>query len=69
MAGETLSSIGGYRGSVRVPQGLNFMMGDVLTPNGILSKLIPSFQTEVHVEKFYIDYYENDKVYIFGIAI
>ena len=65
MAGATLSSMGGYRGSVTVPQGLNFMMGDVLTPNGILSKPIPSFQTEVHVDKFYIDYYDNGEVYIF----
>ncbi|GLJ23088.1 hypothetical protein SUGI_0435870 [Cryptomeria japonica] len=62
MAGATLSSIGGYHGSVTVPQGLNFMMGDVLTPNGILSKPIPDFQTEVHVDKFYIDYYENGEV-------
>ncbi|KAH9287826.1 hypothetical protein KI387_031943, partial [Taxus chinensis] len=59
MAGATLNSIGGYRGSVTVPQGLNFIMGDVLAPNGIISRPIPDFQTEVHVDKFYIDYYDN----------
>eukprot|EP01018_Ginkgo_biloba_P031966 Gb_26769 [translate_table: standard] len=62
MAGATLSSTGGYRGLVTVPQGLNFMIGDVLAPNGILSRPISSFDTEIHVNKFYIDYHENGEV-------
>ena len=52
MAGATFSSTGAYRGSVTVPQGLNFGMGDVLNPNGILSRPISAFATEVHVNKF-----------------
>lgn len=62
MAGATFSSTGAYRGSVTVPQGLNFRIGDVLNPNGILSRPISAFATEVHVNKFYIDYYENGEV-------
>lgn len=62
MAGATFSSVGAYRASVTVPQGLNFRMGDVLNPNGILSRPISAFATEVHVNKFYIDYYENGEV-------
>ncbi|KAJ0010150.1 hypothetical protein Pint_34568 [Pistacia integerrima] len=62
MAGGTLSATGSFRGSVTVPQGLNFVMGDVLGPMGFLSTPTDSFNTEVHVNKFYMDYYDSGEV-------
>ncbi|CAH1418096.1 unnamed protein product [Lactuca virosa] len=62
MSGGTLSATGSFRGSVTVPQGLNFVMGDVLGPNGFLSKPTEAFNTEVHVNRFYMDYYDSGEV-------
>lgn len=62
MVGGTLSAAGSFRGSVTVPQGLNFVMGDVLSPIGFLSTPTDAFKTEVHVNKFYMDYYESGEV-------
>ncbi|KAI3861757.1 hypothetical protein MKX03_019550 [Papaver bracteatum] len=62
MAGGTLSATGSFRGSVTVPQGLNFVMGDVLGPNGFLSKPTPAFNTEVHVNKFIMEYYNSGEI-------
>ncbi|CAK9315850.1 unnamed protein product [Citrullus colocynthis] len=62
MAGATLSATGSFRGSVTVPQGLNFVVGDVLNPSGFLSKPTEAFNTEVHVNKFYMDYYDSGEV-------
>nr|AKF43161.1 cytochrome c biogenesis protein [California macrophylla] len=62
MGGGTLSAVGSFKGSVTVPQGLNFVVGDVLGPLGFLSKPIESFNTEVHVNKFYMDYYDSGQV-------
>ncbi|XP_010243272.1 PREDICTED: cytochrome c biogenesis protein CCS1, chloroplastic isoform X2 [Nelumbo nucifera] len=62
MAGGTLSAAGSYRGSVTVPQGLNFIVGDVLRPNGFLSTPMSSFNTEVHINRFYMDYYDSGEV-------
>lgn len=62
MAGGTLSASGSFRGSVTVPQGLNFVVGDVLGPTGFLSKPTDAFNTEVHVNRFYMDYYESGEV-------
>lgn len=62
MAGGTLSATGSFRGSVTVPQGLNFVVGDVLAPSGFLSSPTEAFNTEVHVNKFYMDYYESGEV-------
>ncbi|KAF5178595.1 Cytochrome c biogenesis protein ccsb [Thalictrum thalictroides] len=62
MAGGTLSASGSFRGSVTVPQGLNFVIGDVLRPNGFLSFPTEAFNTEVHVNKFYMDYYDSGEV-------
>ncbi|XP_051132096.1 cytochrome c biogenesis protein CCS1, chloroplastic [Andrographis paniculata] len=62
MAGGTLSASGSYRGSVTVPQGLNFVIGDALEPSGFLSVPAESFNTEVHVNRFYMDYYESGEV-------
>nr|AKF43185.1 cytochrome c biogenesis protein [Pelargonium tetragonum] len=62
MAGGTLSAEGSFKGSVTVPQGLNFVVGDVLGPNGFLSKPTEAFNTEVHVNKFYMDYYDSGEV-------
>lgn len=64
MAGATLSSTGSFKGSVNVPQGLNFVIGDVMTPNGFLSTHLEAFNTEVHVNKFSMDYYETGEVMI-----
>lgn len=62
MAGGTLSAVGSYRGSVTVPQGLNFVVGDVMNPSGFLSNATRFFNTEVHVNKFYMDYYDSGEV-------
>ncbi|KAI3957520.1 hypothetical protein MKX01_001879 [Papaver californicum] len=62
MAGGTLSATGSFRGSVTVPQGLNFVMGDVLGANGFLSKPTPAFNTEVHVNKFIMEYYNSGEI-------
>ncbi|OVA18640.1 ResB-like domain [Macleaya cordata] len=62
MAGGTLSATGSFRGSVTVPQGLNFVMGDVLGPSGFLSNPTKAFNTEVHVNKFYMDYYDSGEI-------
>ncbi|CAE5959726.1 unnamed protein product [Arabidopsis arenosa] len=47
MVGGTLSATGSFRGSVTVPQGLNFVMGDVLAPVGFFS-----FQQMLLILKF-----------------
>ncbi|KAJ1382978.1 ResB-like domain [Sesbania bispinosa] len=62
MAGGTLSATGSFRGSVTVPQGLNFVVGDVLGPTGFLSSPSDAFNTEIHVNRFYMDYYESGEV-------
>ncbi|KAL9174048.1 hypothetical protein ABFS82_02G026800 [Erythranthe guttata] len=62
MVGGTLSATGSFRGSVTVPQGLNFVIGDVLGPIGFLSTPSESFNTEVHVDRFYMDYYDSGEV-------
>ncbi|KAJ0963368.1 hypothetical protein J5N97_028490 [Dioscorea zingiberensis] len=62
MAGGTLSTVGSFRGSVNVPQGLNFVIGDVMTPSGFLSTPTEAFNTEVHVNKFFMDYYDSGEV-------
>nr|AKF43182.1 cytochrome c biogenesis protein [Pelargonium incrassatum] len=62
MAGGTLSAEGSFKGSVTVPQGLNFVVGDVLGPSGFLSKPTEAFNTEVHVNKFYMTYYDSGEV-------
>ncbi|XP_022136221.1 cytochrome c biogenesis protein CCS1, chloroplastic [Momordica charantia] len=62
MSGATLSATGSFRGSVTVPQGLNFVVGDVLNPSGFLSMPTEAFNTEVHVNKFYMDYYDSGEV-------
>ncbi|XP_065857600.1 cytochrome c biogenesis protein CCS1, chloroplastic [Euphorbia lathyris] len=62
MAGGTLTATASFRGSVTVPQGLNFVVGDVLTPAGFLSTATEAFNTEVHVNKFYMEYYDSGEV-------
>lgn len=62
MAGGTLSAVGSFRGSVTVPQGLNFVVGDVLGPTGFLSTPTDAFNTEVHINRFYMDYYDSGEV-------
>lgn len=62
MGGATLSATGSFRGSVTVPQGLNFVVGDVMKPGGFLSNPTPAFNTEVHVNRFYMDYYDSGEV-------
>ncbi|GAV67110.1 ResB domain-containing protein [Cephalotus follicularis] len=62
MAGGTLSATGSFRGEVTVPQGLNFVIGDVLGPTGFLSTPTEAFNTEVHVNRFYMDYYDSGEV-------
>ncbi|KAL9231621.1 hypothetical protein vseg_006823 [Gypsophila vaccaria] len=62
MVGATLSATGSFRGSVTVPQGLNFVIGDVLNPSGFLSNPTDAFNTEVHINKFSMDYYDSGEV-------
>ncbi|KAI4295564.1 hypothetical protein L6164_035599 [Bauhinia variegata] len=62
MAGGTLSAAGSFRGSVTVPQGLNFVVGDVLGPTGFLSFPTEAFNTEIHVNRFYMDYFDSGEV-------
>ncbi|CAA7048276.1 unnamed protein product [Microthlaspi erraticum] len=62
MVGGTLSATGSFRGSVTVPQGLNFVMGDVLGPVGFFSFPTDAFNTEVHVNRFTMDYYDSGEV-------
>lgn len=62
MGGATLSATGSFHGSVTVPQGLNFVVGDVLAPSGFLSTPTPAFNNEVHVNRFYMDYYSSGEV-------
>lgn len=69
MGGGTLSATGSFRGSVTVPQGLNFIIGDALEPAGFLSTPSESFNTEVHVNRFYMDYYDSGEVSSDNLAI
>lgn len=62
MVGGTLSATGSFRGTVTVPQGLNFVVGDVLGPSGFLSRPTEAFDTEVHVNKFSMEYYDSGEV-------
>jgi hypothetical protein len=62
MGGATLSTAGSFKGSVTVPQGLNFVVGDVLGPSGFLSTSSEAFNTEIHVNRFYMDYYNSGEV-------
>ncbi|KAF4366916.1 hypothetical protein F8388_013981 [Cannabis sativa] len=62
MAGGTLSAAGSFKGTVTVPQGLNFVVGDVLGPTGFLSTPTEAFNTEVHVNRFYMDFYDSGEV-------
>ncbi|KAM7479272.1 hypothetical protein LguiA_027485 [Lonicera macranthoides] len=62
MAGGTLSAAGSFKGTVTVPQGLNFVVGDVLGPLGFLSTPTEAFSTEVHVNKFSMEYYDSGEV-------
>lgn len=65
MGGATLSAAGSFKGSITVPQGLNFVIGDVMAPTGFLSIASDSFNTEVHVNRFYMDYYDSGEVHLF----
>ncbi|XP_058758082.1 cytochrome c biogenesis protein CCS1, chloroplastic-like [Vicia villosa] len=62
MGGGTLSAAGSFKGSVNVPQGLNFVVGDVLGPTGFLSVPSDAFNTEIHVNRFSMDYFESGEV-------
>lgn len=62
MVGGTISATGSFRGSVTVPQGLNFVTGDVLGPSSFLSTPSDTFNTEVHVNRFYMDFYDSGEV-------
>ncbi|GJX73971.1 cytochrome c biogenesis protein CCS1, chloroplastic [Tanacetum coccineum] len=52
----------GYEVLLTVSHGLNFVMGDVLGPKGFLSTPTEAFNTEVHVNRFYMDYYDSGEV-------
>ncbi|XP_004230855.1 cytochrome c biogenesis protein-like protein isoform X1 [Solanum lycopersicum] len=63
MSGGTLDAAGTLGEAVTVPQGLNPVVEDVLTPSGVLSS--PSddaSRTDIHVNRFYVDYDESGEV-------
>ncbi|KAJ3670096.1 hypothetical protein LUZ60_010420 [Juncus effusus] len=62
MGGATWTAGGSYKGAIKVPQGLNFVVGDVVQPTGFLATPLDSFNTEVHVNRFYMEYYESGEV-------
>ncbi|VFQ72149.1 unnamed protein product [Cuscuta campestris] len=62
MSGGTISATASFKGSVNVPQGLNFVIGDVLKPMGFLSTPLKAFNTEIHVNSFDMDYYASGEV-------
>ncbi|CAM6106751.1 unnamed protein product [Calypogeia fissa] len=62
MAGATISAIGGYHGTVMIPQGLGFQVGDVVAPKGILSLPSPVMNVQVQINKFFIDYLDTGVV-------
>ncbi|KAJ7299550.1 hypothetical protein O6H91_Y209800 [Diphasiastrum complanatum] len=62
MGGATISAIGGFRGSVMIPQGLQFNIGDALVANGFLSVPSPTMNLNVNVNNFFIDYLPSGEV-------
>lgn len=62
MAGGTLTAAGSFRGLVTVPQGLSYVVGDVLAPSGFLSTPTEAFSTEVRVNRFTMDYYDSGEI-------
>lgn len=68
MSGVTLDAAGTLGEAVTVPQGLNPVVEDVLTPSGVLSS--PSddaSRTDIHVNRFYVDYDESGEVCTFHL--
>ncbi|KAG0630432.1 hypothetical protein M758_1G177600 [Ceratodon purpureus] len=61
MAGGTLSAACSLRGTVMVPQGLDFRIGDALG-SGFLGPAASVLDSRVQVKKFFIDYRENGSV-------
>uniref|UniRef100_A0A7I4DV93 ResB-like domain-containing protein n=1 Tax=Physcomitrium patens TaxID=3218 RepID=A0A7I4DV93_PHYPA len=59
--GGTVSAACSLRGTVMVPQGLDFRIGDALG-SGFLGPDASVLDSRVHVNKFYIDYRENGQV-------
>ncbi|KAK4378368.1 hypothetical protein RND71_000230 [Anisodus tanguticus] len=62
MSGGTLDAAGSLGEDVTVPQGLNSVVADVLAPSGVLSSPCDGISTEVHVNRFYVDYDESGEV-------
>ncbi|XP_055815732.1 cytochrome c biogenesis protein CCS1, chloroplastic-like isoform X2 [Solanum dulcamara] len=62
MSGGTLDAASSLGEDVTVPQGLNSVVEDVLTPSGILSSSSDASHTEYHVNRFYVDYDESGEV-------
>ncbi|CAN4112323.1 unnamed protein product [Withania somnifera] len=62
MSGRTLYAAKSLGEDVTVPQSLNSVVGDVLTPSGALSSPSDAFSTEIHVNRSYVDYDESGEV-------
>ncbi|KAK6805778.1 hypothetical protein RDI58_003563 [Solanum bulbocastanum] len=63
MSGGTLDAAGSLGEDVTVPRSLNSVVEDVLAPSGVLSS--PSddaLSTDIHVNRFYMDYDESGQV-------
>lgn len=67
MSGGTLDAASSLGEDVTVPQGLNSVVEDVLTPSGILSSPSDASRTEIHVNRFYVDYDESGEVCTFNL--
>lgn len=57
-----MSAAGSLRGTVMVPQGLDFSIGDALGSNGWLSPPSSVMDARVQVKKFFIDYRPTGEV-------
>ncbi|KAK7264326.1 hypothetical protein RJT34_31933 [Clitoria ternatea] len=64
MAGGTLNVAGSFKGSISVSQGLNFVIDDVVGPTGFLTFPTEAFNTEIHVNRFYMDYYDSGELQV-----
>ena len=62
MAGVVLGAVGGYTGSVMIPEGGDLLVASALQPASPLARLPPGGQAVLHVDNFDIDYRPDGSV-------
>ena len=62
MAGVALGSVGGYKGSMMIPQGGDQLVAEALQPASSLARLPAGASAVVHVDDFRIDYRPDGSV-------